>query len=184
MTSEEAIDALTERMALALGDLPCACGHERKRHDPEDGDCDAPAGGAWGMCPCCTFRTPDPNLTTTEYGAIAARDVVLSARVEEPCGTCYGNPEMGGLSAELLDHLFQPGNFVADRCGYLLSGGDRCGRDESEHGCKTCKGLGKQYGPLLVTVATMQEVGTTGSGYYVENPIPFVERQSPEEGTC
>ena len=48
--------------------LVCKCGHEWSRHDPEDGECDAAAfGPTLDVCPCRTFRSPDPNLTLHEY---------------------------------------------------------------------------------------------------------------------
>lgn len=37
---------------LAVSPAPCPCGHAWRQHDPETGECDAPARGAIGVCPC------------------------------------------------------------------------------------------------------------------------------------
>jgi hypothetical protein len=48
----------------ALGNVLCACGHELRRHDPEDAHCDAP--GQYGRCHCRCARSPDPDRTLDE----------------------------------------------------------------------------------------------------------------------
>jgi predicted nucleic acid-binding Zn-ribbon protein len=73
----------TERLRTLL----CKCGHEWFRHDPEDGECDAPAfGPTLDVCPCRTFRSPSPDLTLHEYVSSS----VLAAVPSEPtvCPTC------------------------------------------------------------------------------------------------
>lgn len=105
MTREEAVAALTERMAEAW----------RKASNDYAGD---------------------DNECMDALSAQAALEVVLSARVETPCDTCYGT---GWVP---LDP-----------------------RGASNDGCPDCQeeglveGSGKSYGSLLVTVATMEQVG-------------------------
>lgn len=42
----------------------CLCGHEKHRHDPEDGECDAPALNVIGKCPCKGYRETSVKCPT------------------------------------------------------------------------------------------------------------------------
>lgn len=63
----------------AMGNVLCECGHELRRHDPEDGDCDAP-GDRFGACPCRCPRSSDPDYTLDELRLRAVLGVESEGR--------------------------------------------------------------------------------------------------------
>ena len=77
----------------AMANVLCVCGHELARHDPEDGECDAPSTmPPWGVCPCLCVRSSDPNRTLDEMrldallavtNADGERAVVLRDELEQ-----------------------------------------------------------------------------------------------------
>lgn len=65
------LDAIRARLARVWGRWPtkgatapdtlcAACGHAHRRHDPEDGNCEAHADVGLGRCPCNVFVSPAP----------------------------------------------------------------------------------------------------------------------------
>lgn len=105
MTREEAVEALTERMARLAREWACESIEQWTDLDETARD---------------YFR---------ELGGVVMAEV-LSARVESDCPTCKGQK----ISPAIHDW----------------------GTGGPDPMCPDCKGSGKSYGPLLVTVATME----------------------------
>lgn len=88
-----------------LGSVLCACGHELRRHDPEDARCDAPTSmiDTLGQCSCRCARSSDPSLTLDELRlrALAEAGYVL-------CREQVGWVTPGGAFAGYRNPLVQP----------------------------------------------------------------------------
>jgi hypothetical protein len=102
-----------------LGSVLCACGHELRRHDPEDARCDAPTSmiDTLGQCSCRCARSSDPSLTLDELRltALAQAGYVLcreqvgwqvvypnGARSERLQSVPAGDPDVGGVAVPVF----------------------------------------------------------------------------------
>ena len=74
----EAAEQAAEQARNALERCPL-CTHEWRRHDPEDGKCDAPADGAYGACPC--GRDPAFHRVRNASLSKLALDATADARI-------------------------------------------------------------------------------------------------------
>jgi hypothetical protein len=74
--------------------LCAACGHAHRRHDPEDGNCEAHADVGLGRCPCDVFVAPEDatllplafQRVKVEANKTKLKDALKAGELVDGCG--------------------------------------------------------------------------------------------------